>query len=309
MGPVRTVAQGVGEIVDFAPAYGRHHLPHRRLPGVLLTGIVLALSLVSGAGAGAAAAPGPHIAWTPCPTVSGYLCGTLPVPLDYQDPSRGTVNLAVMEKPVPQSKGDIVFNPGGPGESGDLILPILASLMPQALKDQFTFVSFDERGTGSSQPLLCGPSAAAAGSAIAGTAAATRTFAGLERSCRTSDPTLFPTVNTTTSARDMDRLRVALGVERIDYYGMSYGTALGSVYAHLFPSHVRSMVLDGAVDSNLSLVTRRHRGRGRHTDRIGARAEQLQLPAELPAGRGPGRLLPAFAATAPAVAAPGSGRR
>ena len=241
--------------MDFAPAYDRHHLSHRRRPLVLLTGIVLALSLVSGADAGAGAAPVPRIAWWPCPKVSGYLCGTLPVPLDYHDPSRGSVDLAVMEKPVPQSKGDIVFNPGGPGESGDLILPILASLMPQALKDQFTFVSFDERGTGSSRPLLCGPSAAAAGSAIAGTAAATQTFAGLERSCRTSDPTLFPTVNTTTSARDMDRLRVALGVERIDFYGMSYGTALGSVYAHLFPGHVHSMVLDGAVDANLSLVT------------------------------------------------------
>ena len=187
--------------------------------------------------------------------MSGYQCGTLRVPRDYRDPSRGAVSLAVMERPVPQSKGVIVFNPGGPGESGDLILPILASLMPQAVQDQFTFVSFDERGTGSSEPLLCGPSAAAAGSAIAGTAAATRTFAGLERSCRASDPTLFPTVNTTTSARDMDRLRAALGAATIDYYGLSYGTALGSVYAHLFPSHVRSMVLDGAVDANLSLMT------------------------------------------------------
>jgi pimeloyl-ACP methyl ester carboxylesterase len=62
-------------------------------------------------------------------------------------------------------------------------------------------------------------------------------------------------VNSTVSARDMDQLRIALGVKRIDYYGLSYGTALGSVYAHLFPSHVRSMVLDGAVDANLSLVT------------------------------------------------------
>jgi pimeloyl-ACP methyl ester carboxylesterase len=118
---------------------------------------VLVLVLVSGAHA--AAAGGAPIAWQPCPTVSGYQCGTLRVPLDYQDPSRGSVNLAVMERPVPQSKGVIVFNPGGPGESGDLILPILASLMPQAVKEQFTFVSFDERGTGSSEPLLCGPSA------------------------------------------------------------------------------------------------------------------------------------------------------
>jgi pimeloyl-ACP methyl ester carboxylesterase len=237
-------------------ALGRsRQLRHRRLRPVLLAGTVLALACVPGVSAAGAAQPGAPLAWQPCPKVAGYLCGTLPVPLDYAAPSRGSVQLAVMERPVARAKGVIVFNPGGPGESGDLILPVLASLMPQEIQDQFTFVSFDERGTGSSDPLFCGPSAAAAGSAIAGTAAATQTFAGLERSCRADAPTLFPTVNTTTSARDMDRLRIALGIGRIDYYGLSYGTALGSVYAHLFPRHVRSMVLDGAVDANLSLFT------------------------------------------------------
>ncbi len=53
----------------------------------------------------------------------------------------------------------------------------------------------------------------------------------------------------------MNSLRLALGVDRINYYGLSYGTVLGSVYRQLFPSHVRSMVLDGAVDANLSLPT------------------------------------------------------
>ena len=53
----------------------------------------------------------------------------------------------------------------------------------------------------------------------------------------------------------MNSLRMALGVDRINYYGVSYGTVLGSVYRQLFPSHVRSMVLDGAVDANLSLPT------------------------------------------------------
>jgi pimeloyl-ACP methyl ester carboxylesterase len=149
----------------------------------------------------------------------------------------------------------IVFNPGGPGESGVLILPILASLMPEALRDAFTLVSFDERGTGSSEPLACGPSPAEAGSAISGTSAAARTFAGLDRSCRARYPQLFSTVDTTTSARDMNSLRVALGIDRINYYGLSYGTVLGSVYRQLYPSHVRSMVLDGAVDANLSLST------------------------------------------------------
>ena len=181
--------------------------------------------------------------------------GRLRVPLDYGHPSGGTVPLAVIEHPAPTAKGVIVFNPGGPGESGVLILPILASFVPASVRSQFTLVSFDERGTGSSDPLLCGPSPAAAGSAVAGTPAATRTFAGLDRSCRSKYPTLFPTVDTTTSARDMNSLRMALGVDRINYYGVSYGTVLGSVYRQLFPTHVRSMVLDGAVDANLSLPT------------------------------------------------------
>lgn len=228
----------------------------RRILAAVVTALVLALLLVPWSRPSSAApAPAPHVAWLPCPKVSGYLCGTLSVPLDYQHPSRGSVGLAVMEHPAPQSKGVIVFNPGGPGESGDLILPILASLIPVELKDDFTLASFDERGTGSSEPLLCGPSPVAASSAVVGTAAAARTFDGLEHSCQSRYPALFPTVTTTTSARDMDRLRVALGVGRINYYGLSYGTVLGSVYSQLFPSHVRSMVLDGAVDANLSLST------------------------------------------------------
>ncbi len=199
--------------------------------------------------------PPAHLEWSACPGKPGYRCGTLRVPLDYRQPPRGAVDLAVIEHPAPGRAGVVVFNPGGPGESGVEILPLLVSLVPAAVRDRFTLVSFDERGTGSSDPLLCGPSPAAAGSAVAGTAAAARTFAGLESSCRARYPELLPTVTTTTSARDMDRLRAALGAPRINYYGLSYGTALGAVYRQLFPTHVRSMVLDGAVDPDLSLAT------------------------------------------------------
>jgi pimeloyl-ACP methyl ester carboxylesterase len=165
------------------------------------------------------------------------------------------VSLAVIEHTVPHSKGVIVFNPGGPGESGVLILPVLASFVPESVRSSFTLVSFDERGTGSSEPLLCGASPEEASSAIAGTKSAVQTFAGLDRSCRSDDPRLFPTVDTSTSARDMNSLRLALGVNRINYYGLSYGTVLGSVYRQLYPNHVRSLVLDGAVDANLKLST------------------------------------------------------
>ena len=67
------------------------------------------------------------------------------------------MKLAVIEHPAAQSKGVVIFNPGGPGESGVLILQILAGFVPPDVRNDFTLVSFDERGTGASDPLLCGP--------------------------------------------------------------------------------------------------------------------------------------------------------
>ena len=146
--------------------------------------------------------------------------------------------------------------------------------------------------------LLCGPSPAAAGSAVAGTEAAVRVFSGLERSCRSQYPALLPTVTTTTSARDMDRLRAALGVQRIDFYGLSYGTALGSVYRQLFPGHVRSMVLDGAVDANLSLSTDATAEAPAIENGARPRVDRVRGLSRLPAGNRSGGLLRGPAATA-----------
>ncbi len=244
--------RGFGRFVSLGVTSGRRTRAAALTVG-LLAGAMLAPTVQADAGASVAPRAAAAIHWTPCGSSPGFRCGTLPVPLDYRHPGQGSVSLAVIEHPAPDSRGVVVFNPGGPGESGVLILPLLASLVPAAVRDQFSLVSFDERGTGSSVPLLCGPSPAAASSAVAGSAAATRLFAGLERSCRSDRPALFPTVSTTTSAQDMDRLRAALGVATIDYYGLSYGTVLGSVYRQLYPGRVRSMVLDGAVDANLSL--------------------------------------------------------
>ncbi|MGH9092678.1 MAG: alpha/beta hydrolase, partial [Acidimicrobiales bacterium] len=76
----------------------------------------------------------------------------------------------------------------------------------------------------------------------------------LARTCRARYPALLPEVDTTAAARDMDRIRLALGARTISYWGLSYGTVLGSVYAHLFPGHVRAMVLDGAVTATQPLA-------------------------------------------------------
>lgn len=52
------------------------------------------------------------------------------------------------------------------------------------------------------------------------------------------------------TARDMDRVRAALGESKINYLGMSYGTFLGAVYGQLFPNHLDRSVLDSAMDPN-----------------------------------------------------------
>ena len=59
---------------------------------------------------------------------------------------------------------------------------------------------------------------------------------------------LLPYMTTQDSARDMDSIRAALGQQKISYFGYSYGTYLGQVYATLFPGRVRRMVLDSIVD-------------------------------------------------------------
>ena len=70
--------------------------------------------------------------------------------------------------------------------------------------------------------------------------------------CRRHAGALASHMTTVETARDLDIVRAALGSPRLDYYGASYGTFLGATYAALFPSRVGRMVLDGAVDPQLS---------------------------------------------------------
>ncbi len=81
------------------------------------------------------------------------------------------------------------------------------------------------------------------------------TIAGLRQfaaACEKNSPNLLPHVGSVDVARDMDRLRQALGDSGLTYMGQSYGTLLGLTYAALFPTHIRAMVLDSVIDPALS---------------------------------------------------------
>ncbi len=207
------------------------------------------------------APPPSPIVWSPCPSSSSTQCGSVDVPLDYSRPLGQTLTLAVSRAPALSAppEGTILFNPGGPGESGNQILPVALALIPPVVRRDFDIVTFDPRGTGASAPLDCGtpPSAAASvlpvpagpGHSLPGTSV----FSAMAAACE-KQPSLEPFVNTVNTARDMDRIRQALGLSTISYYGISYGTVLGAEYADLFPHRIDRMVLDGAVDVDATLT-------------------------------------------------------
>lgn len=196
---------------------------------------------------------------------AGARCDTLWVPLDYADPSRGTIATSVIVIPArdPAARiGSLLINPGGPGESGvgfvEAAYPLFATL-----NQRFDIVGFDPRGTTGPYAVACegtdaldhevGLDPRVAGSP-AGEADLVTTTLAFDESCRLHSGWLLPYVGTANAARDMDALRAALGDARLTYLGFSYGTALGATYAALFPTHIRAMVLDGDLDPSLSFL-------------------------------------------------------
>ncbi len=237
----------------------------RRFFGVL--GVLAAVvSTVSSGPAGAAqvphAAAPADVRWSACHRSFGpFECTTVRVPLDYDEPRGRTISLALIRLPAADPArriGSLFVNPGGPGGSGiDLVRFAGHFLFPQQVLDRFDLVGFDPRGVGQSTPLHC--------------------FATSDQLERTFPPYAFPTseqeealwiesdrlfvdgcrrrggeiakhMSTANVARDLDRLREALGDDQLTYYGISYGSFLGTTYANLFPARVRAVGLDSAVD-------------------------------------------------------------
>ncbi|WP_245641914.1 alpha/beta hydrolase [Nonomuraea candida] len=153
--------------------------------------------------------------------------------------------------------GSLVLNFGGPGGSGVDSLKATKETVSAAVRERFDIVGFDPRGVGGSSPVRClggrGLDAYLALDPTPDTEAEVKEAANWDKtfaeSCaKNSGERLLAHVGTVDAARDMDVMRVALGDARLSYLGFSYGTYLGAVYADLFPTRVRAMVLDGAED-------------------------------------------------------------
>ncbi|GAA3631201.1 alpha/beta hydrolase [Kineosporia mesophila] len=202
------------------------------------------------------------IAWGKCVSASlkslGAQCGYLTVPLDYDKPRGKKIKIAVsrVRHTVKKAKyqGAMLVNPGGPGGSG-LTLSSLGQYVPDQAGDAYDWIGFDPRGVGSSKPALsCDGSYFAYDRPqyVPKTAKAEKVWLkrtkAYAKACAEAGGALLDNVKTTDNVKDMDVLRKALGQKKINFYGFSYGSYLGQVYATQYPTRVRRMVLDGVVD-------------------------------------------------------------
>ncbi|MEU0523651.1 alpha/beta hydrolase [Streptomyces niveus] len=199
-------------------------------------------------------------------------CGTVEVPVDYTRPDGERIKLTVSRvkasgrtgaaggegKAVEtvRRQGALVYNPGGPGSSG-MAFP-LAAKMPEwkRIAAAYDMVGYAPRGVGRSAPLSCQN---AADFAKAPTLAPTYPTESYKRErisrakayaqgCARNAGASLRHYTSLNNARDLDVLRAALGEKKLSFMGASYGTYFGALYASLFPSHVRRMVFDSAVN-------------------------------------------------------------
>ncbi|MEV6839929.1 alpha/beta hydrolase [Streptomyces sp. NPDC051133] len=196
---------------------------------------------------------------SPLPSGTQWQCATMQAPLDWSRPKGDTIGIALIRAKAsgPASKriGSLVFNFGGPGGSGVTTLPAFGDDYA-ALRTRYDLVSFDPRGVGSSAPVECESDGqlddyfqqdATPDDSAERTQLLNRTKQ-FNAACEKNSKKILPQVRTTDAARDMDLMRQALGDAKLHYFGISYGTELGGVYAHLFPKNVGRAVLDAVVD-------------------------------------------------------------
>ena len=229
---------------------------------VAAIGVLAALAACGPATVASQLPPGQRIAWNSCYELAKNLeCARVAVPLDWQHPSDGAIELAVIRHSASRPReriGSLFFNWGGPGVAGVPKVRDAAPELDAIGRGRFDVVSWDPRGTGDSNHIVCFKNAQTR-----------KTFWGRDWSIPTTQPEsvqylpkavefakrctslsgeLLAHISTADTVRDLDYLRQLVGDSQLNYRGISYGTFIGQTYANMFPLRVRAMVLDGVVD-------------------------------------------------------------
>ncbi|WP_406642805.1 alpha/beta hydrolase [Amycolatopsis sp. WGS_07] len=202
--------------------------------------------------------------WGQCPNdvpVGLLQCAALEVPLDYHHPDGKKISIEISRVPSTEPakrRGVLLFNPGGPGGLGlTFPLELAQAGLPASLLAEYDLIGFDPRGIDHSSPVSCelkpdqftlAPKYAHNPAEVVEAAEATKKIA--QQCAASASAPVLPYITTANTARDMDQIRAALGESKISYFGLSYGTYLGGVYASLFPDRTDRVVLDSVLGPN-----------------------------------------------------------
>lgn len=238
-------------------------------------------AMASSAGTSAEGGPAmPTIDWGNCDKpVSlpwGAECGQMKAPLDYSQPDAEQVTLTLARiKAYDQAarKGTIFINPGGPGGSAVKAVRRFAETLSEDIQNTYDIVGLDPRGTGYSEAFSCGnypdgPDVPVFPLKPGDAAHILSKEAAFRDACREANPRIGRFMTTTDLARDLDRAREAVGDDQINFVGTSYGTYVAATYANMFPTKVRTIVADSAIDP---IAWRDGRGASRLTSPVFAR--------------------------------------
>lgn len=240
----------------------------RRSITMLLAAVTLGVSL-SGMAAAEPGPASPAIDWAECPespaadgAARRLECGNVTVPLDHAEPEGRTVTIAVSRLTAvdpDRRRGVLLLNWGGPGWSGRKLPAYLADeSRAGGLAEHYDLIGFDPRGTGASTGFSCqlpAPFTPDPGLPAKEQAAREAAAYGADLGrCGNEDPVFASNLTTQNVARDMDRIRVALGEQRISYLGVSWGTALGATYRTMFADRVDRMLLDSVTNPTFSFT-------------------------------------------------------
>lgn len=259
-------------------------------PPVLLLGFGVAAALAVPSAPQAFAATD-DLDWRPCVQIAkGWKasdtrseCVLVPVPLDYAKPDGKQISIAVSRaKATGKRRGVLFTNPGGPGLTGVQVTHDWLSTKIGSLNDELDIIGIDTRGVGYSERIECSTDLLE----IPPDATEQQVFdanGAWHEKCVAMNPELAASITMENVARDMDRIRRALGVEKINFYGNSGGTAVGAVYRSMFDQHVDRMwlesimppVLDNTAD--LAYEENEERSFGEFSTWLAARDAQYHL--------------------------------
>ncbi|MDZ7684876.1 MAG: alpha/beta fold hydrolase [Gammaproteobacteria bacterium] len=183
------------------------------------------------------------------------LCGTVTVFEDREAGAGRTIDLNVMviraTSPAPRPD-PVFFLAGGPGQAATTAGPPVFAALRQ-LRQERDVVLVDQRGTGKSNSLACRTNTE--GLDALGTQLDELAQIQIERMKRClaeydADPALY---STPIAMDDVDEVRRELGFDRINLYGISYGTRAALVYLRRHESSVRSLIIDGVVPLTMAI--------------------------------------------------------